>query len=246
MNDLERTVAMVGVCGGAGATRLTVEVAATLARTGRDVLAFDVAFGTQGLSDHVPGEIDPDATAVLAADEPLDAATVELPVETDGRVAACPARAPFERLARAGTAGAARSLSDVLAAARGEFDAVLVDAPPVATNPAVAAVTDVDRVGLVVPGSTRGVNALQRVRGRLEDVGADADVVVANRAGDDHPVGSADVAVPESDATAVERAPAVLDPDPAFAPAVARAAAALLDEPLDLAFPEEGLLDRLP
>ncbi len=254
MDDPESTVAVVGVCGGAGATRLTVEAAATLARAGRDVLAVDVAFGTQGLSDYVPGEIDPDATAVLAEDEPLAEATVDLQWGTDGRVAACPARAPFERLARAGTAGAARSLERVLATARERFDAVLVDTPPIATNPAVAAVTAADRVGLVTPASDRGVNALQRVRGRLADVGAGADVVVANRADvvvanradGDHPVGSADVAVPTSDATGAERAPAAVDPDSAFAPAVARSTEALVDEPLDLAFPEDGLLERLP
>ncbi|PSP78780.1 hypothetical protein BRC81_07090 [Halobacteriales archaeon QS_1_68_20] len=245
MDDTPSTVAVVGVCGGAGATRLTVEVAATLARTGRDVLAFDVAFATQGLVDYVPGDVDPDATAVLADDEPLAEATVDLPWETDGRVAACPARAPFERFARAGTAGAARSLESALASASDRFDVVLVDAPPVSTNPAVAAVTTADRVGLVAPASGRGVNALQRVRGRLADVGADADVVVANRADGENTVGSADVAVPESDASSVERAPAVLDPDAAFAPSVARASEALVDDALDLSFPEKGLLERL-
>lgn len=244
MNPTKPTVALVGVCGGAGGTRLTIEVAATLARAGRDVAMFDAAFATQGLSDYVPGQIDPDATAVLADEEPFEEATVELPWETDGRAVACPARAPFERLARAGTAGAARRLEDVLARASEQFDAVLVDAPPVSTNAAVAAVTSVDRVGLVVPASDRGVNALQRVRGRLDDVGGRADFVVANCAASDHPVGSADVAVPQSEVGGVEGAPAVLDPDPKFAPAVARAAEALTGESLALEFPEEGVLGR--
>lgn len=241
MNRTKSTVALVGVCGGAGGTRLTVEVAATLARAGRDVAIFDAAFATQGLSDYVPDEITPDATAVLADGEPFVDSTIDLPWETEGRVAACPARAPFERLARAGTAGAARSLAGVFESVGGRFDTVLVDTPPVATNPAVAAVTEADRVGLVAPASGRGVNALQRVRGRLDDVGAAADLVVANRANGDNPVGSADVVVPESDVGA----PAVLDPDADFAPAVARAAEALVDDSLGLEFPDDGVLGRL-
>jgi len=246
MLDEKQTAAVVGVCGGAGATRLTVEAAATLARTGRDVAVLDVAFATQGLAGYAPGELSPDATAVLADDHPLADALVDLPLDAPGEVALCPARAPFERVARAQTAGAARSLGDALATAADRFDAVLVDVPPVATNAAVAAVVEADRVGLVVPASGRGVGALQRVRGRLADVGASADAVVANRAGDDHPVGRADAAVPESDVVAAEDAPAVADPDAEFAPAVACATEALLGTSLSLAFPEEGLLERLP
>lgn len=247
MTHTKSTVALVGVCGGAGATRLTAEIGATLARAGRDVGIIDLAIATQGFSDYVPGEINPDVTAVLADGEPFEAAMVELPWETEGKIAVCPARAPFERLARAGTAGAARTLEDVLTQASESFDVVLLDTPPVTTNAAVAGVTQADRIGLVVPPSERGVNALQRVRGRLTDVGATADtVVLANRADAEHPVGSADATIPESNQTTIEGKPAVLDPDTAFAPAIAEAASSLLDEPLELSFPETGLLNRLP
>jgi septum site-determining protein MinD len=211
MSDTTRTAALVGACGGAGATRLAVETAATLAREGRTVAVLDVAFATQGLSEYVPGEIDPDATAVLADDAPLAEALVELPLDAPGRVALCPARAPFEQLARAQTAGAAGRLADVLADAAARFDHVLVDAPPVATNQAVAAVTAAETVGLVAPASDRGANAVARVRGRLADVGAGADLVAANRSAGGDLDGRADVVVPESEATGVAGAPAAPD-----------------------------------
>lgn len=241
------TVAVVDACGGAGATRLTVEVAATLARAGRSVAVLDVAVGTQGLARHVPGHVDPDLTRVLLdADHSLADARVHLDLDLPGRVVAVPARAPFERFARAGTADAARSLTDLLARAAGRFDHVLVDAPPVTTNLAVAAVTDVDRVALVAPPDARGADAVQRVRGRLADVGAPAPVVVVNEGvgGVDDRL-DADVRVPESDVRAPSNVPAVVDPDATFAPAVARLVETVVGCELDLSFPEEGLLEGI-
>lgn len=245
MSEPKRTAALASACGGAGATRLAVEVGATLARDGRSVALVDVAFETQGLADYVPGEIDPDVTAALADDADLEEVLVDLPVDAPGPVSAAPARAPFERLARAQTADAARSLSDLLADAAERYDHVLVDAPPVATNQAVAAVTEVDAVGVVAPATDRGANAVARLRGRLADVGAGADLLVANRSDGSDLDGRADVVVPESEATAAVDAPAVSDPDEAFAPAVAAVAGGLFDASLSLSFPEGRLLERL-
>lgn len=53
------TVAFVGVTGGAGRTRTSVEVGARLAREGDSVAILDAAFATQGLATSVAGRIDP-------------------------------------------------------------------------------------------------------------------------------------------------------------------------------------------
>ena len=257
--------ALVGATGGAGTTRLAVELGATLARDGREVAILDAAFATEGLARHVSGRIDPDLTELVTddgtgtADRPLSDGLREHPATADlaGRLALCPARAPFERLARAKTADAARRFEDRIAEAAATFDHVLVDTPPVAANQAVAAVTAADQVAVVTPASERGVDAVQRARGRVADVGASVDVVVANRADADHPdenadaehpLRSADAAIPESQAANVEGVPASVgdsnsDPEAGFAPAVAHAAEVVLDAELDLEFEDPGLLD---
>lgn len=108
------TAALIGATGGAGTTRTTVELATLLARDGRSVAVLDAALATQGLSDYLSGRLDPDLTAVLAEEEPLAAALVDLDLDgVSGRVACCPARAPFERLARAKTPEAARRFEAV-------------------------------------------------------------------------------------------------------------------------------------
>jgi len=239
------TAAVAKATGGAGATRTSLELAATLGRAGHAVAVLDVDVATQGLAAHVPGRIEVDLTTVLVDDASLPDATVdlELPAVHDagGRLAVVPARAPFERLARAKTPGAAQTFETVLDDAAETYDFVLVDTPPVATNPAVSAVTAVDRVAAVTPASQRGVDALQRLRERLEDVGAAPGLAIANRADGDHPVQAADVALPTHGVAAPD-VPSAADPDPAYAPAVAEAATALFDVDLALEFPEEGLI----
>ena len=240
------TAALVGATGGAGTTRLAVELGATLARDGREVAVLDAAFATEELARHLSGRIDPDATTLLTEDRPLAEGLREHPATADlaGRLELCPARGPFERLARAKTADAAQRFEALLAEAADTFDHVLVDAPPVAANQAVAAVTSADRVAVVAPASERGVDAVQRTRGRVADVGASVDAVVANRADPEHPLRSADAAVPVSDATTVEDVPASApDPEATFAPAVANAAAVVFDAELELTFEDPGLFD---
>ncbi|MFB6142739.1 MAG: ParA family protein [Halorientalis sp.] len=232
------TGAVVGVAGGAGATRLTVEFGAVLARDGRDVALLDAAYATQGLARHVEGRIDPDVTAIATgdADGDLDDALAAHPAAADlpGDLAVASAYAPFERIARAKAPEAARNLAALAAEAADAFDHVLLDTPPVAANQALAAVDAADRVALVYPATDRGVDALQRTRGRLADVGASVDLAVANRTdGDDVPP-DADRAVPASDATTAVEAPACLDDADPLAPAVAGAAAALFEADLDV------------
>nr|WP_227776770.1 hypothetical protein [Haladaptatus pallidirubidus] len=62
---MKRTAALVGATGGAGTTRLCIELGAMLAHAGRDVAILDAAFATQGLARHVPGRIGNDLTALL-------------------------------------------------------------------------------------------------------------------------------------------------------------------------------------
>ncbi|MFB6171249.1 MAG: MinD/ParA family protein [Haloarculaceae archaeon] len=237
------TLSLVGAAGGAGTTRLTVEVGATLARAGRSVALLDAAYATQGLAQYVPGRVDPDVTALATGEGPVESGLVDLPVETPGRLAACPALAPFERLARAKTPAAARRLEALASEAAASFDYVLVDTPPVAANQAVAAVTATDRVALVTPASERGADALGVLQDRLADLGAAGDVLLVNGTRGPSPVPDADVPIPRSEVTTPSNSPACLDPDPTFAPAVAAAAEAALDCSLDLDFPEEGGLD---
>lgn len=246
MSSTSSTVSLVGATGGAGTTRLAVEVAATLARAGRSVAVLDAAFATQGLARYVSGRIEFDLTALLTDDDLVLAdALFDLSLDLPGRVACCPASAPFERLARAKTPDAAQRFERTIARAGTTFDHVLVDTPPIAANQSLAAVTSVDRVALVAPATHRGADAVALQRDRLSDLGTDADLVVANQSPGDHPVSSADVTVPEGPPTPREASPTVVDPGDEFAPAVATLAERLIDDSLDLEFPDARLLDAV-
>lgn len=220
------TAALVGATGGAGTTRLTIELGALLANDGRDVAVFDAAFATQGVADYLSGRIDPDLTALLTDDRdaPLSAGLVDFPLDdAAGRLACCPAVAPFERLARAKSPAAAQALESRIAAAADAFDHVLVDTPPVAANQSVAAVNATARTAVVAPATTRGRDAVQRTTGRLDDLDVGVDAVVTTRG----ELSVADASVPETDAD-VTAAPTCLT-DRATATAVADVARAVFD-----------------
>jgi cellulose biosynthesis protein BcsQ len=239
------TTALVGATGGAGTTRTAVELAVMLARDDNDVAILDAAYATQGLSHYVDGRLEPDLTTLVTdAEDALDAGLVDLDVDLpdgEGRVACCPAAAPFERLARAKTPEAAQRLEEHIETAATTFDHVLVDTPPVAANQAVAAVTAADRVVAVTPGTERGADALQQLRGRLRDLGVTVDATLSTRG----TIADADTVVPESDVTAPDESPACLDQSGTFTPAVARAAEVAVDTELSLEFDEEGLLETV-
>ncbi|MFB6205415.1 MAG: ParA family protein [Haloglomus sp.] len=240
------TLALVGAVGGAGATRLTVECAAALASTGRDVAVVDAAYATQGLSAYCSGRLDPDVTTCVIDDRPLDEGLVSLPIDAPGRVTCLPAYAPFERLARAKRPEAAQRLEQLVDGATNRFDAVLLDAPPVAANQAVAAVTAAERVALVTPDSRRGADALPRAADRLRDLGVVPDCEVAN-AGTGTTAGTvqrAAVTVPASDATSPGAAPACLDGG-AFGSEIASLVAGTLETRVELAS-DGGLGDYVP
>jgi septum site-determining protein MinD len=244
-----RSVAFVGVTGGAGTTRLAVETAAVLARAERDVAILDAAFATQGLAQYAPGRIDTDVTRLLTDDSvaPSDA-FVDLPVAGDGRVAACPAHAPFAGLADAKTPEAAARFDEVVRETASAFDHVLVDTAPVAANQHVAAVTATDRIAYVAPATRRGADALPRCRDRLADLDATTidDVVVANRASEAHPVEDATVTVPESDVTTDAEAPVCGGGTTgAFPTAVRDVAETAYDVDLDVAVEARSVSDRV-
>jgi MinD superfamily P-loop ATPase len=158
-------------------------------------------------------------------------------------VAFCPAHAPFERLARAKTPEAARAFETVVADAAERFDHVLLDVPPVAANQSVAALTTAQRRALVTPATQRGADLLPRQRGRLSDLDAPADAVVATRTDAPEAVTLTDagIEIPVADPVG----PTALDPQSAVAQPVAVAVEKLLDVELDLEFEEAGLFDRL-
>jgi cellulose biosynthesis protein BcsQ len=240
---MTRTCALVGAAGGAGTTRLAVEMGATLTRTGRDVAVVDAAYETQGLTDYVEGHIGADMTELVTEDAPLDSVVQPAGLETPGQLSLCPARAPFERLARAKTAGAAEKLEKQIAAIALSHDVVLVDTPPLASNQAVAVANAVERLVAVTPDTERGDDALARLTGRMTDVGESIDAVVSNFAAGDPVVTDATVRVPESETTAPSACPASIDGTEPFAPAVAVAAEAALDTDLDVTIEDSGRLD---
>jgi len=250
------TGALVGATGGAGTTRTCLELASALAATGDDVAVLDAAYDTQGLARRLSGRLTPDATALVTdeSDSPLAEGLVEytpapdrvaLDTETlpdSGRIACLPARAPFERLTRAKTAEAAQELARRIEAAASTFDAVLIDTPPLGSNPAVAAVTAADRAAVVTPASERGVDAAQTLRGRLQDVGTSADAVLAvdrdGAAG--FPEADADAVVPQFSAAvpgALESARGV--------EAITTAVDAVFERELELQVAEGGLAERV-
>lgn len=254
------TLALVGAAGGAGTTRTAVELAAMGARDGRDVTVLDAALATQGLAEHGDGRIDPDLTTLLTddTDAPLDAATyrlsgIEADANTPGSVSLVPARAPFERLARAKTAAAARELERRIDAAAATSDAVIVDTAPVASNEAVAAVTSTDRVAGVYPASPHGRDALQRLRGRVTDVGATVDRTVAvarpGTAGadgdrDDPASTDADAFLPVTEPARAD-APVATTGHGEYSRAIADAYGTLFDADVGVPFEDPGVLDRL-
>ncbi|MFB6109152.1 MAG: ParA family protein [Haloplanus sp.] len=239
--DEATTAALVGATGGAGTTRLAIELSAALAVEGHEVAVLDAAFATQGLSDYLDGRLAPDATALVTddADAPLTDGLVDLSLDANaGRVACCPAYAPFERLARAKSPDAARAFEARIEEAADAFDYVLVDTPPVAANQSVAAATACERRAVVAPATGRGRDAVQRTTGRLADLDADVDAVVTTRG----ELEVADASIPETEA-AVSAAPTCLD-DGGVAAATSEVAAVLFGAELSLGG-NAGFLDSV-
>jgi septum site-determining protein MinD len=233
-------VALVGACGGAGTTRTAVEFAAVLARDGRRAVVVDAAYATQGLSEYVPGRIDPDVTTVCTdGDADFAAATHDLSLDATGRVALAPARAPFERLARAQTVEAARTVETLFDEAADRFDHVLVDVPPPSGNHHVAAVTAADRLVVVAPGTDHGADAVRRTDDRLADLGVSPDAVVATQGS----LPAAAAVVPEWP-SAVADAPACLGDD-RFAERMVSAAESAVGVSLGIEVDAGGVVGRL-
>jgi septum site-determining protein MinD len=177
---MSETVAFVGAAGGVGTTALTLACGTLLAGEGNDTAILDAAYGTQGLSDHITGRIDPDMTTLCLEDVPLEEGLLDLPIDGAGRLTACPAHAPFGRLARAKTADAAQRFERRIDEATRHFEYVLIDVPPLATNPGVAAATAAETV-VVVADDDRADSTVPRTEDRLADIGADRSLTVVTR-----------------------------------------------------------------
>ncbi|WP_280588469.1 AAA family ATPase [Halorubrum sp. Boch-26] len=259
------TLALVGATGGAGTTRTAVELAAVGARDGRDVAVVDAAFTTQGLSEYVFGLVSTDLTALLTDETGASLSAATYPIgagrESDdgddpdgaanlpGRADLVPARAPFERAARAKTAEAARKLERRVDEAATAYDAVVVDAAPVGSNEAVAAVTTADRVEAVTPATAHGRDALQRLRGRVADVGGSVDGTIAvarvgeSDSGRDDGA-AADTRLPAVD-PAVGSAPEAATGTGDYVAALAETYERAFDAALGIEFEELGLVERI-
>lgn len=230
------TLAFVGAAGGVGTTRLTLECGTLLAGEGRDVAILDAAYATQGLADRTPGRIDPDMTALCLEEVPLETALVDRNIDGAGRLAVCPAQAPFERLARAKTPEAAEAFERKIDEATRSFDHVLVDTPPVGANQAIAAATAADTVA-VVCDAARTEDAVPRMWDRLADIGVEDSTTVVTRT-ESHPDAEETVPTFEVDYPAV-----TVDAK------VRSAIAAVLDETVgvDIEIEDEaGFRERLP
>lgn len=223
------SVAVVGSVGGAGTTRTCLAFGGMLARDGHSVVILDAAYATQGLSDHVSGRISPDMTALVVDGTPLASALLEFDTPT-GRLACCPARAPFERLARAKTPSAARRFGELIEEAAASFDHVLVDTPPIASNPAIAAVTGVDRIAVVAPVNRPGTDGCVRTHDRLADLGCAEPVTIRTNAERND---ERDTRLPPPEITDPNRTPTAVHADTPFTVAVAGAVETVFDTTLD-------------
>lgn len=191
------SVAFVGVVGGAGTTRSVVELAGVLARGGRSALILDLDFATQGLERYIEDSMDPDSSSLLAdPDVPLESAVHDWEVDGSGRLGVVPAFAPFARIARAKSPEAGRLVGDRTEEATEQFDHVLLDVPPIVSNQSVGAVHAAESVTAVIPPTERGVDSLQRERGRIADVETELDhVLTVGTSPDSAPI-DADLAIP--------------------------------------------------
>lgn len=241
-----RTAALVGAAGGAGTTRTAVEVAGALARADRSVLVFDLDFATQGLSQSVSGRIDPDVTAVLTDDVDVTDATIPWDVPGDGRLDVLPAFAPFVEVAAAMTPDVAEGVGDVLREATATYDHVLLDVPPIVSNQAIAGVDAADRVAAVFPPTDRGIDSLQRTKGRLEDVGSPLDLAIATRTTESAAPADADLVVPVLPPKPAPDRPTTLDGGGDAVATVAETAARLFDVELEVGPKRDGgsVVDR--
>lgn len=245
-SDIETgsSLALLGAVGGAGTTRTCLEFGGMLARDGRSVVILDAAYATQGLSDHVD-QIACDITQLVLEDEALSSGLVDLYEEPEnstggkrGRIACCPARAPFERIARAKTASGAQRFEKLIEEAERSFDHVLIDTPPVASNQAIAAVTRADRIGIVAPGTQRGSDGLARIRDRLADITVERKALRTIRTGSERDAAEKnwDTVITAPDVTDPARVPTSGESDSEFARSVAESVEWVLDVDLSVEF----------
>lgn len=206
-----------------------------LARDDRQVIVIETAFATQGLAAYVDGSLTADATALALGEATIAEATREVAVDAPGRLELIPARAPFEQLARAKTIEASQRLAARVETAADRADHVILDVPPVAANPHVAAVTTADRRVAVTRGTERGAEAHRLLVDRLADLDCPTDATVA--VGGSIPAADATVELPG------DRRPAERDDEAAgrLAPAVESA----LGVELSVEFETAGPLSRM-
>lgn len=212
------TTAFVGATGGAGTTRLTIECATLCAASGADVAVLDLAIDTQGIASYTDAALDPELTAVLTEDAPIDQAMVTLSTSTTGTVSLCPSRASVVQIAAAKTEDAADQLMPVIDQLSTEYDWLLLDIPPAVHNLALAGLQAADSRLVVTPATQCGADALRRMEGRFRDLDCDLSGVIATFDETASPVQRADTTIPAFEVTAPDAVPSILDADASYQP----------------------------
>lgn len=224
------SVAFVGVVGGAGTTRSVIELGGVLARGGRSALVLDLDLATQGMERFIDDSMDPDAASLLAdPDVPLADAVHDWQVEGSGRLGVVPAFAPFAKVANAKTPAAGRRVGDRIEEALEAFDHVLLDVPPIASNQSVGAVHAAASVAAVIPPTDRGVDSLQRERGRIADVDTELDHVIAVGTDPERAPSDADHAIPSLSSDEPPYNPVSIESSGGFTAQVAAVADAIFE-----------------
>lgn len=205
-------ISLVGATGGAGTTRIAVETAGRMAASGDDVLLVDVDFATQGLAEYVPGGLETDLVGAICEKRSLTEATYPLETEQTPQPQAAPSYAGLSRVATAMQPDRAEFLSDELSASGDSFDHVVIDTPTPVTNPAIAAATVADTIGVVFPPSPRGIEGLHRTDGFLHDIDAGGAIYISNEGIQTPSVEDpADVSIPELETVPPRAAPTTID-----------------------------------
>ncbi|QZA89392.1 AAA family ATPase [Salinarchaeum sp. IM2453] len=169
------TAAFTGVVGGVGTTRVAIETAGVLAAQGHAAAVLDVNFSTQGLAGYVDAPLEADMMDALIDPSCTKEGicTIEKPV--DGKLGVIPAFGPLSKIAEASKTEHAQQLDAVIEQMPPEYDFIIIDTPPVATNPSLAGITAADDIVAITQDTQRGIDGLRRMHERLSDIDVDVD-----------------------------------------------------------------------
>ena len=175
-----QVILVTSASSGEGKTVTSLNLASTLAATGRRVLLIDVDLRHPRCHDVLGAPLRPGLSSYLAGAADLEQIVREIATPLIAFVAAGPPPANPAELV-----GSER-LSDALALLRKHFDVIVLDSPPVLpVTDAVLLAHLADAVVLVMNGHKTPREVVRRARDQLLQVGANVVGVVVNNAGPD-------------------------------------------------------------